>query len=244
MNGVRILSYNIHKGFTAGNLSFVLEGIKRSIREVGADLVFLQEVMGRGGGGPENAAAANAQFEFLADEIWPHYAYGRNAVYASGDHGNAILSKYPIREWENIDISPSRIERRGILHATVELPEGGTFHAMCTHLALMEKHRRDQIDRLAERVRERVPANERVILAGDFNDWRENSSAALREQADLREAFETLHGGHARTFPSWFPAMRLDRVYFRGLQPVRAQVMSGAPWNRLSDHAAIACEFK
>jgi endonuclease/exonuclease/phosphatase family metal-dependent hydrolase len=239
---VRILSYNIHKGFTVGNLGFVLDGIKRSIREVHADLVFLQEVMGEGGGG--GGKQAHPQFEYLADQVWPHFAYGKNAVYSSGNHGNAILSKFPIRAWENIDISPSRIERRGILHATLELPDGSSFHALCTHLALMEKDRAQQIGHLAERVRGSIPPGDRMVLAGDFNDWRENSSASLRERAGLREAFETLHGSHARTFPSWWPRLRLDRIYYRGLEPVSAEVLTGSPWNRLSDHAALYCEFR
>jgi endonuclease/exonuclease/phosphatase family metal-dependent hydrolase len=215
-----------------------LDAAVKMFRKYG--LVFLQEVMGRGGDG--GGRASGAQFEYLADEVWPHFAYGRNAVYEAGDHGNAILSKFPILDWENIDISPSRIERRGILHAAVEGADG-PFHALCTHLALLEHHRREQIERLAARVRERVADSDRLVLAGDFNDWRENSSAALRERAGLIEAFEALHGRHARTFPSWFPWLRLDRVYFRGFTPARAEVMTGAPWNRLSDHAAVVCEL-
>jgi len=76
---LRACSYNIHKGFSAANRRFLLKDIRQAIRLVNADLVFLQEVVG------ENVRKAGAvpnwttdtQFEFLADTIWPHYAYGK-----------------------------------------------------------------------------------------------------------------------------------------------------------------------
>lgn len=44
-------------------------------------------------------------YEFLADTMWSDYAYGRNAVYPEGHHGNAVLSRFPIEYYENRDIS-------------------------------------------------------------------------------------------------------------------------------------------
>src|SRR4051812_49407405 len=108
---IRVLSYNIHKGFSAGNRQFVLNRIRTAIRDIHADLVLLQEVLGqhdKHGQLIENGPI-RPQFEFLADSIWPHYAYGKNAVYTSGHHGNAILSKSPFSFWENLDISTNRL---------------------------------------------------------------------------------------------------------------------------------------
>ena len=104
-NTLKVLTYNIHKGFNSTNRQFILHDIKESIRQVDADLIFLQEIHGE-----RNISKnrfddwpSNNQFEFLADEVWHHHAYAKNAIYKSGHHGNAILSKYPIVEWENID---------------------------------------------------------------------------------------------------------------------------------------------
>ena len=47
----------------------------------------------------------------------------------------------------------------------------------------------------------------------------------------------------ARTFPSAFPLLRLDRVYVRGFRIASAQVLSGPTWARLSDHAPIVAEL-
>ena len=47
----------------------------------------------------------------------------------------------------------------------------------------------------------------------------------------------------ARTFPSGFPLLRLDRVYVRGFTVASATVLSGERWRRLSDHAPIVAEL-
>src|SRR3954470_12326563 len=141
---LRILSYNIHKGFSTRNKRFVLKRIREAIRDVHADLVFLQEVLGQHDAHSQKVSnwPTEPQFEFLPEELWPHYAYGRNAVYTSGHHGNAILSKFPIEYWENIDISTNRMERRGLLHSVLHLPKRKKpLHAICVHLGLLEADR-------------------------------------------------------------------------------------------------------
>ncbi len=237
---LRVLSYNIHKGFSLGNARFVLHHIKEAIEIVHADLVFLQEV--RGQHEHKHPDRAANQFEFLADHIWPHTAYGKNAVYSSGHHGNAVLSKFPIESWENLDVSTNRLERRGILHAVVRTPSG-PLHAMCLHLGLFETARERQMEFLCERVESVVPKAAPLIVAGDFNDWRERASKILLRRLHLREAHYECHGRLANTYPSWMPMVCLDRIYVRGLTPVVSESLTGTPWNRLSDHAAVFCEL-
>jgi endonuclease/exonuclease/phosphatase family metal-dependent hydrolase len=247
MERLRVLSYNIHKGFTMGNRSFVLRKIRDALRALQPDLVFLQEVLGQHDDHAERIGEEwpeTSQFEFLADEMWPHYAYGKNAVYTSGHHGNAILSKHPFVFWENIDISTNRMERRGLLHGVVEIPgRREPLHAVCVHLGLFESDRRQQITRICQRIESHVPHGDPLILAGDFNDWRQRASSALAGLLEAREAFLDRHGAHARTFPSWLPALRLDRVYFRGLELHDAKCLTGRPWSELSDHVALLAEM-
>ena len=88
-----------------------------------------------------------------------------------------------------------------------------------------------------------MPHGEPVIIAGDFNDWRSRATAPLKKTLGANEAFEQLHGSHARTFPCWLPALKLDRVYFRGLDVKKAELLDGPPWNELSDHAALSVEL-
>ncbi len=49
---------------------------------------------------------------------------------------------------------------------------GKAIHVMCVHLGLREAHRQAQLAMLAEWVNE-LPDGESVLVAGDFNDWRQ-----------------------------------------------------------------------
>jgi endonuclease/exonuclease/phosphatase family metal-dependent hydrolase len=243
---LRILSYNIHKGFTGHSKRFVLNKIKKAIELVHADLVFLQEVLGHHDVHSKKVKdwPTTTQFEYLAESVWPHYRYGKNAIYTTGHHGNAILSRYPFTFFENIDISASPLEGRGLLHGVIEVPHIKTpVHVICIHLALLEVWRQGQIDRLVERIDSHVPHDAPLIVAGDFNDWRERATTELSKRLQLREAFWVLYGQHARTFPSWFPVLKLDRIYYRRMKVVDAQCLRSDPWNELSDHAALYADL-
>ncbi len=243
---LKVLTYNIHKGFTRNNRAHILEPIRRALRAIDPDLVFLQEVLGehtrhrkRIPDWPEAP-----QCEYLAQDVWPHFAYGRNAVYLQGHHGNAVLSKFPILQWENLDVSNSRLESRGILHGKVKLPGSAIpLHFFCLHLDLLERGRRPQIQALCNRINAVVPEKSPLLIGGDFNDWRVRATATLERQTGVQEAFRTFHRAHARSFPSRRPFLKLDRIYFRGAALVNAAVLDGPPWNSLSDHLPLVCEF-
>lgn len=246
---IHALTYNIHKGYTSGNRRFMLEGMRHRIAESGADVVFLQEVHG-------TAIKSESQrkrfsypdephFEYLADQAWPHYAYGQNAIYRKGDHGNAILSKYPFVSWENIDVSIFPRSSRSILHGVIEIPRTGQrLHTLCVHLGLLEMERQGQLRALTERIDQHVPHDEPMIIAGDFNDWRRKAEHHLSSDLGLQELFVQLKGRHARTYPVWAPMLPVDRIYYRGLEPVSCQCLSKGNWRELSDHAALFGVFE
>lgn len=245
---IRILTYNIHKGYRSGNRRFVLESMRTRIGETGADLVFLQEIHGSksSDAGTDRKASYpdGPHFEYLADQAWPHYAYGRNAIYRKGDHGNAILSKFPFVRWENINVALFPGASRSILHGVIEIPESGfRLHTLCVHLGLFEQERRVQLQVLSERIESHVPRDEPLIIAGDFNDWRRRAERHLHASLGVDELFMELEGQHARTFPIWQPLFAVDRIYYRGVQPVSCQRLSNGPWRELSDHAALMGVF-
>jgi endonuclease/exonuclease/phosphatase family metal-dependent hydrolase len=235
-----VLTVNAHMGFCLFNRRFVLPELREAIRGMGADVVFLQEVMGAN----ERHARRHAnwpqgtQYQFLADEIWPHHAYGRNAVYPDGHHGNALLSKFPILRYDNRDVSVHGHEGRGLLHAVLELPDGSELHAVCVHLGLRESHRQRQLALLCEFINHGIPADAPVVVAGDFNDWRLRGHPLL-SRCGLHEAFERMHGQLARTFPARYPTLRLDRIYLRNAQAEHAATLASRPWSHLSDHAPL-----
>lgn len=199
-----VLTVNIHKGFTALNRRFILPELREAVRSVGADMVFLQEIHGTHERHPQRFSdwPNMPQYEFLADSIWPQFAYGRNAVYPHGDHGNALLSKFQIVHYDNLDISQSGHENRGLLHCVLRLPgTGQEVHAICIHLGLREVHRQQQLRLLEQRISE-IPAGAPLVVAGDFNDWRQKADLS---QSGLREVFIETHGKLPRTFPRACP---------------------------------------
>lgn len=245
-SGLNVLTYNIHKGFSTGNRSFVLHQMKEALAEAGADLLFLQEMQGEHKGHAQVVEnwPALSQFEFIAEGIWPYHIYGKNAVYKTGHHGNAILSRYPFVWWENINVSPFPWASRSLLHGVIQMPETNKeVHIVCIHFGLTNKERRTQLARLSERIDEHVPHHAPLIVAGDFNDWQSQAGRHFLEHLSLREVFRVTHGGYARTFPSWMPILPMDRIYFRGLKPISCERLSGSPWRMLSDHAPLAASF-
>jgi endonuclease/exonuclease/phosphatase family metal-dependent hydrolase len=242
---LKVLTVNMHKGFTAFNRRFVLHELRDAIRAVSADVVFLQEVLGdhRGHASRVVRWPVAPQYEFLADSIWPEFAYGRNAAFPGGHHGNALLSKWPILHQRNHDVSTKGLERRGLLHCRLQVPGTATeVHVVCVHLGLRERHRAQQLDRLCALVEREVPEHAPLVVAGDFNDWRLRAHARLASCAGLREVFVEHSGQAAKTFPARLPLLRLDRIYVRGVSALRPLALPSRPWTHLSDHAPLAAE--
>lgn len=240
---LHIATYNIHKGFSNFNRRMVVHELRERLRQLGADLVFLQEVQGDHSRHAEQIAdwPDEPQYEFLADSVWQDFAYGRNAVYDMGHHGNAVLSRYPIIRWENTDISMHALESRGLLHCEIEVSGWrSVLHCVCVHLGLTNRARRLQLVALRRRIESMVPPDAPLIVAGDFNDWRMHARALLARPLNLNEVFEITHGGPARSFPCMLPLLHLDRIYVRGFRVRRASVHHGRPWSRMSDHAALS----
>ncbi len=242
----RVLTVNTHKGFSFFNRKFILHELREAVRGVGADVVFLQEVLGTHALHPARHAnwPEAPHYEFLADSIWSDFAYGRNAVYPSGHHGNAVLSKFPIERYENHDVSVSGPEKRGLLHCVLNIPRHTQqLHAICVHLGLQESHRRKQLELLLKIVERDVPTDAPLLIAGDFNDWRVRAHSVLKRCAGLREVFVQANGRAAKTFPARFPMLQLDRIYVRNAGVHKPVVLPRKPWSHLSDHAPLAAEI-
>lgn len=244
---LKLLTYNIHKGFNITNRRFVLHQIRDILRSTDADVAFLQEIHGEHHG--HKAGRKDwpdvSQYEFLADQVWSHHAYGKNAIYDSGHHGNAILSKFPFVAWENLNVSLLKRASRSLLHGVLEIPGTGVqVHVICVHLDQIRLIRNHQMKRLAHRIQETIPADAPLIVAGDFNDWGDHVSRFLFAEPGMREVHLALYGRYAMTYPSGWPLLPLDRIYYRNLEVLNCRCVSGHAWNALSDHMPLYAEFQ
>jgi endonuclease/exonuclease/phosphatase family metal-dependent hydrolase len=173
--------------------------------------------------------------------MWSEYAYGRNAVYPEGHHGNAVLSRFPIEYNENRDISVGNSEKRGLLYCRIVPPQSAALHLICVHLGLRARQRQAQLAMLAgggQRPARRQP----VVVAGDFNDWRQRQPTVERRRPGWR-IFTRAHGRPARTFPARFPLLRLDRIYVKNAHASHPTALPLQPWRHLSDHAPLSVEI-
>ncbi len=244
---LRVISFNIHKGLGPTNLRITLERIRMAIRSHRADVLFLQEVVGQHDRLARKFGSAwplAGQLEALADAEWCHFAYGRNAIYPGGHHGNAILSRYPIARWENHDISQHASESRGILACTIELPSVQVIHCYCVHFGLFERWRQRQTHALCEIVQARSSAQDTVLIAGDFNDWRRRVGHSIKTRLSVKDAADHICAQRRATYPSVLPCLELDRIYYRGAHLLDARILRGPIWRNLSDHAPVTADLQ
>ena len=245
---LRVATYNIHKGVRGVGPRKRLEihNLGLGIEALDADLVCLQEVRAfhhRDALRFERTLLGwpdEGQADYLAPEGY-EVAYRTNATTRHGEHGNALLSRWPIVSVGHHDVSDHRFEQRGLLHVPV-LWQGVEVHAVVAHFGLIHASRVRQVERLAAFIADEVPAGAPLLVAGDFNDWGEKLDGPMTT-IGLRRARA---GGERaqRTFPSSVPMFALDRVYTRGLACMSALVPRNQGWARMSDHLPLLVELR
>jgi len=250
LTGLRVATYNIHKGVRGmgGAKRLEIHNLGLAVESFDADLVFLQEVRlfhtrdarrfaRTWFGWPEQGQA-----DFLAPEGY-EAAYRSNAVTRHGEHGNALLSRWPIGDIGHHDVSDHRFEQRGLLHVPVHW-HGSVVHAVVVHLGLAHRSRMRQVERLARFVETEVPAGEMLIVAGDFNDWGERLDGPMASIGLARAAAPAGARAQRLTFPSLAPVFALDRFYVRGFSCRSMMVPRGSAWARMSDHLPLVAELE
>ena len=247
---LRVATYNIHKGVRGVGPRRRLEihNLALGIEALDTDLVFLQEVrlMNRKAERhfPDTKVGwpKEAQADYLAPEGYD-VAYRTNAVTRDGEHGNALLSRWPMGEPGHHDVSDHRFEQRGLLHVPVRW-NGHAVHAIVAHFGLIHASRVRQAQRLGEFIAATVPRGEPLVVAGDFNDWGDKLDE-LMAVCGLDRAFcEGAPPSKYLTFPSRIPVFSMDRIYTRGFRCVSTSVPRGTAWARMSDHLPLVAELE
>lgn len=241
---LRVITYNIHKGYSLGGMQYILQKIKKALSTTSADIVLLQEVVGVQTKSEKYDWPTQGQFEFLADQLWSHYSYHQNAIFSQFHYGNAILSRFPILQENHTIISTNRFEQRGLLHCEIEIPEiKQKIHIYNVHLDLLRRGRRLQFEKIVAQIKLDVKDDERFIMAGDFNDWTGELNQMFIQKLKLDEAHTKFYDRPAKSFPSFLPLLTLDRVYSRNMNILSCVTMTGKPWKKLSDHIPLLVEY-
>jgi endonuclease/exonuclease/phosphatase family metal-dependent hydrolase len=226
---ITIASYNVHR-WTGLNGRARPDAARAGfvISEIGADVIALQEVLRTHDG--------DDPLEALCDGMGMHLAFAATRMHKRGELGNAILSRFPISAISVLDISYSRIERRGALAAQFDTP-AGKLGLVATHLSLVDRTRHRQVQELLDHPQlNSGPA----VLVGDMNAWRR-----CRASQNLED---TLHRHNNVKWPSTFPAARpilaLDRIYAKGVDIVEVNAHDTMASRRASDHLPVTARVQ
>jgi endonuclease/exonuclease/phosphatase family metal-dependent hydrolase len=240
MDRLRVATYNIHKGVQGVGPAQRLEihNLGLAVEQFDADIICLQEVrrFHRRHAHRFERWPNEPQAEYLAPPGY-HAIYRTNAVTRHGEHGNALLTRWPVLAHQHEDVSDHRLEQRGLLQVVVACQEV-PLHVIVVHLGLLAGSRRRQVEQLKRFIAREVPADACLLVAGDFNDWGASLAPALA-LAGLG------HGAQAvvPTFPSRMPLVQLDYIYARGLQSRQSFTPHGPAWGRFSDHLPLITDF-
>nr|WP_315243716.1 endonuclease/exonuclease/phosphatase family protein [uncultured Albidiferax sp.] len=241
MTILRVATYNIHKGVQGLGPTRRLEihNLGHAVEQLDADIVCLQEVrkLNRSEQKYFTHWPDLPQADYLAPEGF-EAVYQTNAITRHGEHGNALLSRWPVVWHKHEDMSDHRFEQRGLLHVHVEA-HGVPIHVIVVHLGLIPASRARQVQQLATYIARDVPPDAPLIVAGDFNDWGNQMRFALN-----RIHMHAFDKPGVRTYPSRLPLAQLDYVYARGMKPVGLEVPRGRIWWRMSDHLPLLAEFE
>jgi endonuclease/exonuclease/phosphatase family metal-dependent hydrolase len=198
------------------------------LRELGADIIGLQEV----DAGHRHGTHLD-QWLFFSEATGFDTIRGANLIDHRGRFGNAILTRFPVLDVRHADLSVPGREPRGAIDADLAI-EGKVLRVIATHLGLNAAERRLQSRRIVELVAKVPGRRDGLIILGDLNEWR-------GRRGGIRTLERRLGSAPApRTFPSWAPVLRLDRIYAsQGASVARASVHRSALAKVASDHLPL-----
>jgi endonuclease/exonuclease/phosphatase family metal-dependent hydrolase len=232
---VRVVTYNVHRcrgmdrRTRPERIAAVLAGIR-------PDIVALQEVVGAGLTGPGHA-------ELIGAALGMGWVMAPTRERRRHQFGNVVLSRYPIREHAQLDLSWKTCEPRGCQRVGIDLGGGRLLQFYNVHLGTALLERRYQASRLASWVHARRVSGPQLVL-GDFNEWsRGLATDILTERLHSVNLYP--HLKRRRTYPGFFPVLHLDHIYFEGDIEVRHIEL---PRNRTalvaSDHLPLVADVR
>ncbi len=202
---LRIATYNIHR-CRGLDRRVIVSRTAAVLEDIHADVIALQEVVGSSATSPGHAEELGA-------------ALGMGWAMAPARHlrghlfGNVVLSRLPIRQHSQYDLSWNAREPRCCQRADLAVGDH-TVHLYNVHLGTSLRERRHQAVRLAAIVRDRRVLGPKVVL-GDFNEWTRGLATTMLSQS-LHSIDLFAHLKRRRTYPGIFPLLHLDHIYYEG----------------------------
>lgn len=198
---LRVASYNIH-GCTGTDGHYDPERVSQVVRELGCDIIGLQEVAVEPG-----LLSDSLQLEFLAATSAMTAVLSPFQIGSNRQLGNALLTQREVLSVQHHDLTVKGYPSRGALE--VGLRSGaGVLRVIVTQLGPRPRERLFQIKRLQSLLRA-IPADQGVLLLADGRHW----LPLGRSLRWLDRAFAT--PPTERACPVWAPFVPMDCVWTR-----------------------------
>lgn len=240
---MRLVTYNVHR-CVGVDRRLDVDRIAGVIAELEPDIVCLQELdVGRARTGGVDQART------IADRLSMAVRFHPAMRVEAEEYGDAILTPHP-ENLIRVGALPSvrgvpGLEPRGALWVRVSI-EGVDINVLTTHLGLVPREQRLQAAALVGKDWLGHPdCKGPTMLAGDFN------------ATSITRPYQTLARNHAdcqrqlglrptlKTFPSGFPAIRIDHVFVSPEIRVTGVRAPFSPLSRMaSDHLPLVVDFE
>jgi endonuclease/exonuclease/phosphatase family metal-dependent hydrolase len=222
-----LATYNIH-GAIGGDGVFAPERVGAVLDEIGAGVFALQEV--------QSGRTGRTLIHQFCDRLGAEAVSGVTLLRKDAEFGNAILTRYPVRRVERLDLSVPPHEPRGALD--VVLDTGATeLRVVATHLGLRPYERRRQVRQLLAAIA--TGPDVPTVLMGDINEW----FLWGRPLRWLHVEFQETPA--PATFPAYRPVLALDRLWVRPRTALRRPAVHATPLARVaSDHLPLVAALE
>lgn len=239
----RLLTYNVHR-CVGVDRKLDVDRIAGVIAEHDPDIVCLQELdVGRARTGGVDQAHAIAERLDMSFQFHPAMRVEKEL------YGDAILTRLPeqlVRAGALPTLTGLRgLEPRGALWSLIRV-HGVEVNVFNTHLGLVPHEQRLQAAALIGKDWIGSPALEGpIILAGDFN-----ATSITRPYQTLTRRLDDAQRRlnlkpSFKTFPSGFPAIRIDHCFVSSDVKVTAVSAPASPLARMaSDHLPLVIDFE
>lgn len=232
---LRVATYNIHRCRGMDRLTRP-DRVTAVIREVGADVVALQEVVGAGPRGVSH-------IEEIGAALGMGWVMAPTRHYRGALFGNVVLTRLPVRQHVQHDLSWKTCEPRGAQRVDIAVDDHQVLHLYNVHFGTSLGERRVQADKVATLVDDARTHGPSVVL-GDFNEWARGLATDILS-ARLESVDLTRHLRRRRTYPGFFPVLHLDHIYFRGgVEVLHVELVRTRQSLIASDHLPLVADLR